>query len=341
MNSLKQIDFQSLNERMSEEIERVLDYFGIEYKLHGHSYQMKCPIHNGKDENLKIHKVNDFLCWKCYSRHCEDDTSSSILGLIWGILKIDNPEITFIEACDFCMEFLGIDTEELKQRSSTIDRRNFIRMNESKDKEFEKLFTRESFRNKVKIPSSYYVSRGYSKDLLDKYDVGFSVGVAGMKNRVVFPVYDENHEYVIGVVGRALNKHEDKWKNSLNFYSGNTFFNLWYAKDKIRNCGTAILVEGQGDVLRFEQAGIHNSLGVFGDRLTEKQLEILVSLGVMNVILAYDNDEAGNIANEKIKEQVKRYFNAEIARLPENKDVGDLEDSEVRNIFVPILERFS
>ena len=113
-----------------------------------------------------------------------------------------------------------------------------------------------------------------------------------------------------------------------------------YAKDYIKESGVAILVEGPGDVWRLEEAGIHNSLAVFGSSLTDSQQIILESSGALCLVLLFDTDSAGTKAKEKVQSSLSRMFNILNPDFPEGyKDIGEMKTEEVKEFLVPILEK--
>ena len=171
-------------------------------------------------------------------------------------------------------------------------------------------WSKEKLRQTLEIPCEYYINRGYSSDVLDKYDVG----LYNKRNRVVVPVYDDSYKYVAGFLGRSVHdqckkckkwhdsKHKcpnkvyeikecEKWLNG-SFESTNYLYNYWFAAEHIRKTGVAILVEGAGDVWRLEENGIHVSLALFGTDLTDSQRILLDRSGALSIIVMLDSDEA-------------------------------------------------
>jgi len=367
MSYKNKIDFLSLNEEVSKNLSIILNHFGIKYIYQKGIYSFPCPIHGGQDNNCRIRVTSKTCRWVCWSNHCERDCGNTIYGFICGLLKKENPEATKIDAALVCMEILDLKEEDFYGSSSNLDRINFVNMcrNNKSNHQTKKMFTRKELRNILNIPSAHFINRGYTPEILDKYDVGFcSNGNTDIRDRVVFPIYDDNHEFVIGTVSRTLkpkcpkcNRYHSfdekcpetdfeksksvKWKISFDFNASETLFNYWFAKEYIKNDSTVILLEGQGDVLKLEQAGIHNSLGIFGTSLKTGQFRKLQTTGAMNVILALDKDGPGQEAQSKIEQQLRRYYNIFKADIPEGKDVGDLNEQQIKDIFLPILERIN
>jgi DNA primase len=97
-----------------------------------------------------------------------------------------------------------------------------------------------------------------------------------------------------------------------------------------------ILVEGPGDVWRLEEAGIKNSVAIFGVDLTEEQLVLLGSSWCTNVIICMDNDEAGIKASENLSKTLRRMYKLYFPKLIQ-KDLGESSVEEVKKLFSPIL----
>ena len=57
------------------------------------------------------------------------------------------------------------------------------------------------------------------------------------------------------------------------------------SKEKIRETRTALLVEGQGDVWRMHEAGLINTVGMFGSSLSDAQARILETSGALNIVV--------------------------------------------------------
>jgi DNA primase len=124
----------------------------------------------------------------------------------------------------------------------------------------------------------------------------------------------------------------EKWLNSRGFARNKHLYNYWFAKDYIKQSGSAILVEGQGDVLKLEMAGIHNSLGIFGVELTQSQNILIDKLAPRRVYIATDNDKAGSAAAQKLLHQLKSRFSV-VVMTPSQKDFGDMSTREIHEYF--------
>jgi 5S rRNA maturation endonuclease (ribonuclease M5) len=215
-------------------------------------------------------------------------------------------------------------------------------------------WTREKLRSMLEFPAKYYIDRGYSENILDKYDVG----LYNKRNRIVVPVYDDKYTYVAGFLGRSIFpqcdkckkwhkpisrcpvtayeiKESEKWLNG-NFKSTNYLYNYWFALPNIQKSGVAILVEGAGDVWRLEENGIHVGLGLFGTELTDPQRVLLDRSGALSLIVLLDPDEAGKEGAKKLKDQLGRQYRMYFPNTRD--DVGGLNADEITEDIKPIID---
>lgn len=216
-------------------------------------------------------------------------------------------------------------------------------------------WTKDEYKKHMEIPSPYYLDRGYSKYILNKYFIGYSKRT----NRSVVPVFDDKYDNIIGMTARTCypkctscgyyhdknsecpstlteQMNSSKWKHSPGFNASDCLYNLWSARQKIMDTNSIILVEGPGDVWRLEEAGIKNSVAIFGVDLTEEQLVLLGSSWCTNVIICMDNDEAGIKASENLSKTLRRMYKLYFPKLIQ-KDLGESSVEEVKKIFSPIL----
>lgn len=116
-------------------------------------------------------------------------------------------------------------------------------------------------------------------------------------DRVMFPVFDRK-KCVIGFSGRVLEKIEPKYLNSPEtelFHKGEQLFELPFAIETIRQKNTAILVEGNMDVISLHQAGFTQTVAPMGTALTENQIQLLWRL-CDEPVICFDGDGAGQHA---------------------------------------------
>ena len=136
------------------------------------------------------------------------------------------------------------------------------------------------------------------------------------RNRLMFPVIDVRGN-VIGFSGRILGDGEPKYMNSpetIVFSKSHNLFALNLAKKS--KCGYIILAEGNIDVASLHQAGFDNAVASMGTALTVEQTRLL-SRFTKELVLCYDNDNAGKIATERALQILNgSEFSVKVLQLP-------------------------
>ena len=372
--SVDQNKIKVVCDQLCDRIQELLGHFHLEHKMNGKFISMPCPIHGGDNDGaINLYHVGDSYRgnWKCRTHHCEEVFKGSIIGFIRGIIssqkynwnKTGDDTCPFKEALDYATSFLKIDLKNISVSNMTIEKSRFVSTSKllvDKDlPEVSNRITRSSVKKHLNIPSQYFLSRGFNAAILDKYDVGECTSKQKeMYNRAVVPIYDINHEYMIGCTGRSIFEKcqlcqsfhdkqdtcpgsEDykysKWKHSAGFKTQESLYNMWFAKDHIRDSGDVILVESPGNVWRLEENGIHNSVAIFGSSLTDRQKMILDTSGAMNIIVIMDSDEAGTKGRGLIEQKCSRIYNIKHITLTKN-DVGEMSNEEIQCQIKPFVE---
>lgn len=374
--SYNQTQLKLICDNLCDNIESLLDTFRIDYKQNNKMYTMSCPIHGGDNASaLNIYHLGDNYRgnWTCRTHSCEKVFKSSIIGFIRGLLSVekydwpnnDNNMCSFNEAVDFALNFLDKDIKDFKVSRKAQEKSKFTQIvsniqNKNTDTNTTGI-DRKYVVSALLIPAQYYIQRGYSSDILEKYDIGLcSTPGKEMYNRVVAPIYDNDHRFIVGCTARSIfdkcskcdSFHEydiscpssdnswkySKWKHSYGFKSQNYLYNYWYAKEHILSSQTAILVESPGNVWRLEENNIHNSVAMFGCSLSDRQKFILDASGAMNLIVLTDNDDAGRKAAEQIKAKCEKTYNVYIPTISKN-DVGDMTSEEINKEIKTYLEQ--
>jgi len=341
---------------------RVLSHFGT--RLDAGLGSCACPIHRGKRPmgfSINVDPEHPYYGrWKCWSESygetCMAEHINSPIGLVRALLTRDKREdgeldydsiAPFQEVIDFCISFFELSGENISEEAKSIDFKEApstleFGLNKRKETKSSKShLTRDIVRPRLHRPSNYYLRRGYSQEVLDEFDIGVCLDSGQeMRDRVVVPVYDEEYGVLVGCVGRSMvETSKMKWKNSKGFSKSIWLYALNKSKDFIKPCGTAILVEGQGDVWRLWEAGIKNVVGMFGSSLSDVQTHLLKELGISNLVVLTDSDGAGQNAKEKIRDKCSDLFNIIEVDMPAN-DVGEMSVEEINEYLKPQLKGY-
>jgi DNA primase len=187
------------------------------------------------------------------------------------------------------------------------------------------------------------IRQGYSEQELTA--VGLTVTAAKnpasrpyerFRRRIMFPLFDSAGR-VTGFSGRIFpaspagrggdSDNEAKYVNSPEtklYKKSQILFGFDRAKMAIRQADTAILVEGQMDLLMAHQAGLTNTVAVSGTALTTEHLVKIHRLAG-NLVMSFDSDEAGiKAAKKSIDLALALGFNVKAAALPAGQDPAEV-----------------
>ena len=170
-----------------------------------------------------------------------------------------------------------------------------------------------------------WLDYGITKDILDKFGVGWYARQACISIPVVF------NGQLVGVRGRYT-KEQDVAKGKyrpictldgqvLKFPSGACFYGYDQNRAAIEKSRQVVLFESEKSVLKSPQYGIDNALAVFGSNISKRHIQLLLELGVNEVALGFDSDyhivgddEFRFFATKmkKLAAKLRSYFNVSI-----------------------------
>lgn len=373
--SYSQTEIKNICDDLCSNIEEFCDSLNLDCIHNGKMITMSCPIHGGDNPSALnlYHGVDgnyDYSVgnWVCRTHHCEKIFQPSIIGFMRGILSVSEMNwqnagdemYPFSKTVELALKILKKDFKDINVSNINKEKNNFSRhIHTISTPEIKHVpsITRETIRNTLNIPSQYYLDRGFSSTILDKYDVGLcSNPKKEMFNRVVVPIYNQDYTHMVGCTGRSIynkcnkcgyfhNPKSDcvtgkyawkysKWKHNKDFKSKDHLYNLWFAKKHIMKSGVAIIVESPGNVWKLEQAGIHNSVAIFGTSMSDRQKMLLDCSGAMSIIIVLDPDEAGVEGGKKITEKCFRTYNTTTIDCLET-DIGEMKVEDIQNIIKP------
>jgi len=157
------------------------------------------------------------------------------------------------------------------------------------------------------------------------------------RGRIMFPIHNDVGE-VIGFSGRLLKNEEGaaKYLNSPEtplFRKGNVLFGLHKSKRALIEANSAIVCEGQIDLISLFEAGITNVVAPQGTAFTENQARILKRF-VDEVVLCFDSDAAGAKAAERsLDALLQNDLIVRVVELPRGEDPDSLVRREGKEKF--------
>lgn len=288
----------------------------VSLKKRGNTYVGLCPFHNEKTPSFTVYEnTQSFYCFGCGA----GGDSVSFMR------KIEN--LDYIDAVKLLAQRAGMQMpDDGYDDSISKKRRTILQIN----RETAKFYHAYMMSEQGKIGLQYYLDRGLSIKTIRHFGLGYApnqwdallkhlkskgFNVADMasagvvrkgekgyydyfRNRVMTPIIDVRGNF-IAFGGRVLDDSKPKYINTsdtLVYKKTNEVFGLNFAKDSGKD--SLILCEGYMDVIAMHQAGFTNAVAGCGTALTNEQVRLL-SRYAKEIILVYDNDEAGQKALNK------------------------------------------
>ena len=161
------------------------------------------------------------------------------------------------------------------------------------------------------------------------------------RGRLMIPIHNDAGE-VVAFSGRLLDPEAkaQKYVNSPEtpvFIKSKILFGLNKTKRPIIEAKSAILCEGQIDLMRCWQHGIRNVVAPQGTAFTDPHARILKRLAE-EVVICFDADRAGQAAAQRaIDVLLKEDLQVRIARIPQGEDPDSLLRKQPKEVFETIL----
>lgn len=315
----------------------------------GRNWSGLCPFHNEKSPSFSVNAEEGL--YYCFGCGAKGDT-------INFVREIDH--LDFVGAVESLATRSGIqlrytDQHEGEGRKKTA--RLHTLMGRAVDWYHDRLLTGAD----AGVARKYLRSRGFDREMVDTYKIGWApdswdamvkslgapiedltdcglgfVNKAGrrqdfFRSRILFPIFDER-DRPVAFGGRKLPDTEGpKYQNSRENYLYNksaTLYGLNWAKTDVVQANEIIICEGYTDVIGFFRADIPRAVATCGTALTEDHLKVLKRY-TKRIVLAYDGDEAGQNASERVYEwEQKHEVEFSVLNLPKGSDPDELSRTD-------------
>jgi DNA primase len=328
------------------------------------SWKGLCPFHAEKTPSFHVHEPRQFFhCFGCGEKG----------DVITFLVKVE--QRSFMEVIRDLATTAGVEIEDRAlspaerqaRKEAESERDRMYRVMDLAAQFYQDAYAGPG----GEAARAYVEKRGISAKVAERFRVGYApgrwdalqsflagkkippsdlerLGLAGVndrgrydffRDRVMLPVIDRQKR-VIGFGGRLLDPEakDRKYVNSPDsplFHKKEQLYGLHAALDTIRRSGTAIVVEGNFDVLSLHEAGIEEAVAPMGTALTEEQVAILGRVA-KTVVVVFDGDSAGQRAAQKaVPVFVEADVDGRVARMPAGVDPDDF----VRTEGAPALRR--
>ncbi len=323
----------------------------VTLKKSGKNYKGNCPFHNEKTASFMVSQdIQRYRCFGC-------GKSGDIFNFV-----MDYEGVDFAEAVKILAEKTGVEVkmdknpayEKAKELSAKIFEMNelaarfyefLLHKHPSGKEALEYLEGRKTKQSTIKtfrigyavnnwdLLSRALKQKGYNDQDIEESGLG-RIRKRGdssydmFRQRIMFPLFDHLGR-IVGFAGRAMTAEQmPKYINTSEtaiFHKEKFLYGLQETKKYIKEEGSAIIVEGEFDMLSLYQNGYKNVVASKGTALTPGQVNMLKRY-TETAILIFDNDKAGlEAAVRGIKIIQNIGLNIKIGVMPDDvKDPDDL-----------------
>ena len=348
-------DFLEELSRRNDIVDVVSSYVPLTKRSGANQFGL-CPFHGEKTPSFSVNSEKQiFHCFGC-------GKGGSVINFI---MEIEN--LSFPDAVQFLARRAGMEVPQEDQDPNRGKRTRMLELNRDAARFFhaqlmagtgragQDYVARRGIVNMVKpfglgfAPDSWQslteamTAKGYTRREL--IDAGLArVGKSGslydyFRGRLMFPVIDVRGS-VIGFSGRILGDGEPKYLNSpdtLVYSKSRSLFALNLAKKS--KSGYILLAEGNIDVVSLHQAGFDSAVASLGTSLTPDQAR-LMSRYTSQVVIAYDNDAAGQKAAQRAIGILQPLdLKIKVVQIPGAKDPDEFIQANGPQAFRDLLER--
>ncbi len=197
----------------------------------------------------------------------------------------------------------------------------------SKAKAEQKEVIGESELDSYRYTVQYMYQRGLTDEIIEKFDVGYDKE----KEAITFPIVNLEGE-VIAIQRRLI--HTKQFLN-VRGLKKDFIYGLWHVYQEIENVKEIVITESILDCLTAWKHGIP-AVATLGAP-SKAQLQLLRDLPVRTLVLAYDNDEAGEQFKKRVHQKIARKIIYEMVFPPGAKDLNDCDerfDSVYRKLYI-------
>ncbi len=357
-----------LNERFIQDLQDRIDIDSVissyvNLKRRGKTLVGLCPFHNEKTPSFTVYPdTRSFYCFGC-------GAGGDVISFV---RRIDN--LDYIEAVKSVAQMAGMPMPE-DGYDDTLSKKRMRLL--AANREAARFFNACLMEEKNRPALEYFLNRGLSMNIIRRFGLGYAPNewraliehlrkkgftdeelvlanlarrsdkdgrtsyYDNFRNRVMFPIIDLRGN-VIAFGGRVMDDSKPKYINTsdtLVYKKSNGVFALNFAKNA--NDNKLILVEGYMDVIALHQAGFTNAIACLGTAFTSEQANLL-SRYAEEILICYDNDEAGQKATQKALGVLgKTGVKLRVVKMEGGKDADEIIRKHGRARFESLLGKAS
>ena len=316
-----------------EQVEEFLLDMGGEPINKGDIIISRTICHGG--DSHKLYYYDNTKLFKCYTK-CPED-SFDIFELALKIKKLAGEQIIYWskdavqtsrpwslpDAVHYVAIYYGLEVENENFLSEQTELQDWKILTKLETKQQQKrskqivslkIFEDNFLKNLPRPKILPWIKEGISLDIMNIHNICYDPKNQG----IIIPHYDID-DNLIGIRERTLIKEKEIYGKYIpatingQMYNHPLSFNLYninISKDNIRNIKKAIVFEGEKSSLLYgSYFGIENDISVAacGSNLINYQVELLLSLGVQEIIIGFDR-QYQEIGDDEWKKWTEKFY---------------------------------
>ena len=348
----------------------IVDVVGefVNLRKAGVNYKGLCPFHDDKTPSFMVSPARQ-IC-KCFA--CGEGGNA-----VNFLMK--HEQITYPEALRWLAKKYNIEIQEREltddEKREQSERESMFVVNEWACQYFHEILKNDV--DGVAIGKQYFRSRGIRDDIIEKFQLGFSLSKRdalcnearrkGFKDeflvktglaiqnekglydrfagRAMFPWLNVSGK-VVAFGGRKLDAAtkgvQQKYVNSPDseiYHKERELYGIYQAKKAIVKEDCVYMVEGYTDVIAMHQCGLENVVANSGTALSVYQIKLLRRF-TTNIVLLYDGDEAGiHAAMRGTDMLLQEGMNIKVLLLPDGDDPDSFARKHTSQQFKEYIEQ--
>lgn len=317
------IDIVSLKSQLTDDrIIELMDAMGASLmKADSNNLIFPSICHHGADcqtHKPRLYYYIESQSWFCFVCHFSGDTISLVQHV---------KHINFNQAVSYICSVLHLQVGQIEQNKCIDNWAELRRFLPNAEPESDKLLIYDKSILSLfdHLYPQEWLDYGISADILDKFGIGWYARQACISIPVVF------NGQLVGVRGRYT-REQDLAKGKyrpicildgtvLKFSSSACLYGYDQNKAAIEKSRQVVLFESEKSVLKAPSYNLHNALSVFGSNISKQHIQLLLELGVNDVVLCMDSDyhQVGDdefkffvVKMKKLAAKLRSYFNVAI-----------------------------
>lgn len=306
-----------------EQVSEIVDILGGDPQQASHGLICQTICHNPPGAgSRKLYYYENSHLFKCYTNGCGENGAFDIFELVIRAKEIqEGIKLSLFQATAFIASHFGIvGTYEEEGFGSLEDWKIFNGYERIKEVNQKQEIILEEYDSSIlrRLPHPIiqpWIDDGILTSVMDHAGICYEA----CSNVVVIPHYDINNR-LVGIRGRTMideNEAYGKYRplklNGIlyNHPLGYNLYNLNNSKDNIKAVGKALIVESEKATMQYSSYfGMDNdiSVAICGSSLINYQVELLLSCGAKELIIAMDKDfhEIGDDDFKKVVKHLKQ-----------------------------------